>query len=160
MSRSRSRQPGRRQVRGSEADSAPGAFDVLVAALARSDLTSIELDRRLERAGFSETARHAALARADGAGYLDDSRVAIERAQRLADRGASDQAIRVDLGRRGVPPQAVVEALASLTPEPERAERLAARLGGGVRSGRTLVRKGFSQDAVDHALQSHIADGP
>ncbi len=137
----------------------PGdAFGAVVAALARRDLTSAELGHRLRQAGFAPAACNDALARAAEAGYLDDGRVALERVRRLAERGASDAAIRGELRRRGVSDDAAGAALAAIAPETDRAELLAARLGGGVRAARALARKGYPQDAIERAVRLPIAE--
>jgi regulatory protein len=110
-------------------------------ALRVRDRTAEELDARLERAGFSREARaHArdALARS---GLVDDERFARARAAELARRGRGDAAIRWDLERRGVPPEAVEAALAELEPERERAARLDLPAAA-------LARRGFSEDVV------------
>ena len=139
----------------------PGdAFASVVRALARSDLSAVELDRRLARAGFQADARRAALDRARESGYLDDERVARERARRLADRGSSDTTIRLDLERRGLLADAVESALDHLPPEDERAARLAAKLGGGLRAARALARKGYADDVVERTIGLHIAEEP
>jgi regulatory protein len=134
------------------------AFGAVVDALARRDLTATELEQRLVRAGFEAAARADAIARATDAGYLDDARVAVERARRLAERDASDAAIRAELLRRGVGEAAVEAALEALPPETERAKRLALRLGGGPRAARALVRKGYAEDVVERALRLDIAE--
>jgi regulatory protein len=134
------------------------AFGAVVDALARRDLTSAELEQRLARAGFEAESRADAIERAASAGYVDDVRVAAERARRLADRNASDAAIRAELLRRGVEEDAVETALEALPPEQERAERLALRLGGGPRAGRALARKGYPEDVVARALRQEIAE--
>jgi regulatory protein len=143
---------------GHDGGRSTAAFGAVVEALARRDLTSTELEQRLERAGFAADARAEAIARAASAGYLDDARVAVERARRLADRDASDAAIRVELERRGVKAEAVVAAISALVPETERAERLARRLGGGARAARALCRKGYPDDVVERVLRSVIAE--
>jgi SOS response regulatory protein OraA/RecX len=134
------------------------AFEALVDALARSDLTSAQLERRLLKACFEPEACADALARAAEAGYLDDRRVAGERARRLAERDASDQAIRADLEGRGVPEEQIELALEQEPSEAERAERLAARLGGGARAARALLRRGYPQDLVERTLGLEIAE--
>jgi len=134
------------------------AFRAVVDALARRDLTAEELESRLARAGFDPDACSDAITRARSAGYLDDARVAAERAPRLAERGASDAAIRDELLRRGVPEEAVETALASLMPEVERAGRLARKLGGGPRAARALARKGYPVDVVAHVLGEPVAE--
>jgi SOS response regulatory protein OraA/RecX len=137
---------------------AQDAFEALVGALSRRDLTSLELEQRLLRAGFEADACTDAVARAAAAGYLDDARVAIERARLLAERGASDAAIRVELTRRGVTEEDVGLALAAIEPEPMRAELVAARLGGGPRAARALSRKGYPEDVVERTIRLHIAE--
>jgi SOS response regulatory protein OraA/RecX len=139
----------------------PGdAFTAVVGALARRDLTSFELQQRLEQAGYDPAACADALIRAAEAGYLDDARVARERARHLAERDSSDAAIRAELLRRGVSEQDLEAALALVAPEAERAERLASRLGDGLRAARALARRGYPEDVVARALRVHIAEGP
>src|SRR5439155_18864377 len=105
---------GRESRGGSSADlmPAPDALDVAVKALARRDLTEREVVERLTRLGVPADSRADAVARLRQAGYLDDARVAAERAARLADRGSGDSAIRADLMRRGVPAEGVTPTLA------------------------------------------------
>jgi regulatory protein len=134
------------------------ALAAVVDALARRDLTSAELEQRLARAGFDAASCAEAMARAADAGYLDDERVAIERTRRLAERGASDASIRDELRRRGVEHDLAEAALAAIEPEPERAERLARRLGSGPRAARALLRKGYPEDVVERAVHPLIAE--
>jgi len=139
---------------------AASVLDAALRALARRDLTVVELEARLERAGFGAGDRERAVAYLREAGYLDDARVALERARRLAERGASDAAVRADLARRGVDREVAERAVASLEPEPERAARVAARLGEGPRAARALARRGFSEDAVERVLARVVANPP
>ena len=111
--------------------------DVALRALRAADRSRAELDARLERQGFDETDRAEALDDLERLGYLDDERTALLRAQRLAQRGYGDAYIRADLNRRGLPAD---EALAALTPEPERAEALAEK------GPAWLSRRGFAQE--------------
>jgi regulatory protein len=134
------------------------AFATVLDALARRDLTAAELEERLARAGFEPSARADALARAIAAGYLDDGRVALERARILAERDSSDVAIRADLERRDVSEELVDAALAAITPEADRAVRLSRRLGGGPRAARALARKGFPDDLVERVTGLPIAE--
>jgi SOS response regulatory protein OraA/RecX len=136
------------------------AFEAGLCALARRELTTVELGRRLERAGFGEGERERAIARLRAARYLDDGRAAAERARVLADRGLGDAAIAEDLGRRGAPAEAVADALASLEPELDRARRVVSALGRGRGSARTLIRKGFGDDAVETAMTEAVAEEP
>ncbi len=134
------------------------AFEALVAALARGDLTSAQLEQKLLKAGYEPEECADALARAAEDGYLDDARVAVERARRLAERDASDEAIRADLASRGVSDEQIEAALAQAAPEADRAERLAARLGGGTRAARALLRKGYPEDLVERTVRLEIAE--
>jgi len=140
------------------ASSTDGAFRAVVDALARRDLTADELESRLARAGFEAEVCVDAIARARAAGYLDDQRVAVERARVLAGRYASDHAIRMELERRGVSADAVDAALESVPPEVDRAVALSRRLGGGPRAARALARKGYPQDVVERVLGLPVAE--
>jgi hypothetical protein len=50
-------------------------------------------------------------------------------------------------------------ALAAIAPEPERARMLAASLGGGLKTARTLARKGFSEESIEAALPGVAEEG-
>lgn len=64
-----------------------------------------------------------------------------------------DAAIRHDLTARGVAADLIDEITeSSIEPERVRAVGVARALGGGARAGRTLARKGFDADAIEHAL--------
>jgi regulatory protein len=123
-----------------------------VRALARRDLSTRQLDERLERTGVPAAARREALASAERLGYLDDERFALGRAEALAERGLGDAAIAYDLEQAGLDDSLVAPALGSLAPESERAKHLASSLGGGVRAARALARKGFARESIEAAL--------
>jgi regulatory protein len=131
---------------------APDPLGSAVRALAHRDLSAQELAERLERRGVDEAERDAVIERLARAGYVDDGRFALARAQVLAGRGLGDAAIDADLERRGVDAELIAEALAALEPEARRARSEAVRLGGGGRAARALAAKGFSADAVEAAL--------
>jgi SOS response regulatory protein OraA/RecX len=137
----------------------PEALDAAITALARRDLTERELLDRLSRLGIPPDEGAEVVERLRKARYLDDAKVAAERAARLADRGHGDAAIAADLTRRGVPAALVAETLAELEPERARAARAAERLGGGPRAARALVRKGFATDSIEHVLAG-VAEEP
>jgi SOS response regulatory protein OraA/RecX len=122
--------------------------------LATSGRSRQELDRRLTRAGHGEAAREEALATLDRAGLVDDARLAVSRAELLARRGYGDAAIRADLRRRLVAPEAAAAAVASLEPEPERLRRVL--VGQSVTPAllRRLAGRGFSRDALDEITSS------
>jgi regulatory protein len=130
------------------ASRAPDAFDLAVRALGAHDRTAAELDARLARRGVPAEEREQALERLGSLGYLDDARVAHERAARLAERGSGDALIRHDLEARGIGSEAVEEALAALEPERERAARIVAARGSSARTARYLASRGFGEDAV------------
>jgi SOS response regulatory protein OraA/RecX len=115
------------------------------------DLPARALDVRLERRGVAPADRAGALAALESAGLVDDDRFARNRALALAGRCLGDAAIRYDLEEYGVAPELVEEALASLEPEAERAERIVASRGRSPATARFMARKGFGEDAVESA---------
>ena len=122
------------------------------AALALRELTRSELDGRLERQGVAPADRAATLAIVAGAGLQDDARAARLRATGTATRCYGDAAIRADLDGRGVSAAVAADAIAALEPESERAERLVARYGLGVRAAQALARRGFAEEIVARAV--------
>lgn len=128
------------------------AMGVAGAALARRELTRAELAERLRRRSVAPRAAGAALDAAARAGAQDDRRAARVRAEALAGRGYGDEGIMADLNVRGVAPELAAEAVAALEPERERAARLIARLGPGVRTAQALARRGFAEDVVAAAV--------
>jgi SOS response regulatory protein OraA/RecX len=118
-----------------------------------------ELDERLARAGVSGQARAAVLERMRAAKYLDDGRVARDRAGRLAERGLGDAAIHADLERRGVSADVAERAVSTLEPEDLRAMRLVASLGGGPRALRALTQKGFEAETIERVVEAVADDG-
>lgn len=136
------------------------AVDVATRALARRELSAVELRVRLGRAGFSEDEVERAINQLREAGYQSDERTARERARTLSERCLGDAAIVVDLRRRGIPQDAVDEIFDDLPPEGARAERLAARVGSGRRLVDALRRKGFSEDVIAAVIREDVADGP
>jgi SOS response regulatory protein OraA/RecX len=88
---------------------------------------------------------------------LDDRRFALQRARALADRGKGNAAIRFDLERQGLEPVLVEEALAALDPERERAERIIARHGSGLKTARLLASRGFDHEVAERAAEAAVA---
>jgi SOS response regulatory protein OraA/RecX len=121
-------------------------------ALRHRDLSAREVEERLRRRDVAPAEREDAIAKLRSAGLVDDERVAGSRGRALAERGYGDAAIRLDLRRRGIAPDAVDGALAALEPEPERAARIVARRGGGVATARLLARRGFGEDIVEETM--------
>ena len=122
--------------------------------LAASDRSRQALARRLTQAGHSAAAREEAIAALDRAGLVDDARVAASRAQLLARRGYGDAAIRADLRRRLLSPEAVVDAVAGLEPELARARPLLERQSSSPALLRRLANRGFSRDTLDELAGS------
>jgi SOS response regulatory protein OraA/RecX len=92
------------------------------------------------------------------AGYVDDGRYASERAAVLAERAYGDAWIRAELDRQGVERETAEAAVAGLEPEAERALRVAAKAGGGLRAVRFLARRGFSEETLEAAAATVVAD--
>ncbi len=123
-------------------------------SLAASDRSERALDQRLARAGHSAAAREEAIAALARTGALDDMRLAESRADLLARRGYGDAAIRADLRRRQLEPDAAAAAVAALEPELERLQR---RLEGQSVTPallRRLAARGFSRDTLDEIASS------
>src|SRR5205823_13316603 len=107
------------------------------------------------RAGRSESAA----VRVRG-GLGDDSRLARNRAEILAERRDGDAAIRHDLEGRGLAGEHVEAAVAELEPELDRARRLVERRGTGARTARFLAGKGFGEEALEAAIGRDFANDP
>jgi SOS response regulatory protein OraA/RecX len=122
--------------------------------LATSARSRRELDQRLARAGHAGTAREEALATLDRAGLVDDAQVAESRAERLAQRGYGNAAIRADLRRRLIDQQVAAAAMAALEPELERLRRLLEAQNVTPALLRRLAGRGFSRDALDEVASS------
>jgi SOS response regulatory protein OraA/RecX len=122
--------------------------------LATSGRSRRELEQRLTRAGHTGAARDEAMAALDRAGLVDDARLAENRAELLARRGYGDAAIKADLRRRQVEPDAAARAVASLEPEPERLRRLLEAQSLTPALLRRLAGRGFSRDALDEVASA------
>jgi len=127
-------------------------------ALRSRDLSTAELDARLDRANVPTAARAETIERLTAAGAIDDERFAISRAAALADRGAGNFLVQHDLEARGLDAEAIEAALTSLEPEHVRAARICARRGTGPKTARYLVHKGFSQETVEAACTDAVAE--
>lgn len=121
-------------------------------ALRHRDLSTRELEERLRRRDVAPAEREAAIETLRSAGLLDDERASRSRARVLAERGYGDAAIRFDLDRRGVAGETAEAAVGELEPELGRAAAIVARRGGGAATARLLVRRGFSEEAVEAAM--------
>jgi regulatory protein len=136
----------------------------LLSARARS---RHELLTALERKGFSEPVRQAALARVEGWGYLDDERFAKDRAAVLLQKGRyGPQQVEQRLQAHGLSREAASEAVAAAREAVEFDAEATARqvleqrglLGRKLsprehaRAGRLLFSRGFSEDVVQRLL--------
>ena len=137
------------------------ALGTATRALRVRPLSERRLDERLRRAGFVTRERAEVLGILRRAGFLDDERFALRRAEILADRHGGDALIRHDLQAQGVGDDAVEHALAALEPETRRAARAVASRGRGLAAARYLARRGFSEEAVEAAVGADaVANGP
>ena len=123
-------------------------------SLAASDRSRRALEQRLARAGHSAAAREDAIASLARAGAIDDVRLATSRAEQLARRGYGDAAIRADLRRRQIAPEAVASAVAALEPELERLRRALESESLTRALLRRLSARGFSRDTLDEIASS------
>jgi regulatory protein len=126
--------------------------------LRRCDVSAKELDARLARAHVDPTTRAEVVARLDEVGVVDDNRFASRRAHVLAERGAGNELIRHDLSGRGIAVECIESAVSLLEPEPVRAARVVERRGSNAKTVRYLAGKGFSEDAIESALEQAVAE--
>ncbi|HEX3236966.1 MAG TPA: RecX family transcriptional regulator [Gaiellaceae bacterium] len=123
-------------------------------SLAASERSERALEQRLARAGHSAAAREEAIASLARAGVIDDTRLAATRAEQMARRGYGDAAIRADLRRRQIAPEAAAGAVAGLEPEAQRLRRLLEGESLTPALLRRLSARGFSRDALDDVTSS------
>jgi SOS response regulatory protein OraA/RecX len=134
------------------------ALSAAARSLAAADRSERALEQRLMRAGHSPAAREEAIASLSRAGVLDDARLAESRADLLARRGYGDAAIRADLVRRQIAPEAAASAVAALEPE---LDRLRPALDGKSVTPavlRRLAARGFSRDTLEDVAASFALD--
>jgi SOS response regulatory protein OraA/RecX len=136
------------------------ALTTATRALRTRPLSARRLDERLRRAGFVAGERAEALAVVRRAGFVDDERFAVARAELLAERDSGDALIRHDLLSQGIDEEAVERALATLEPERARAVRAAAARSTAAATARYLARRGFGEDAIEAAVGDLIAEEP
>jgi SOS response regulatory protein OraA/RecX len=123
-------------------------------ALARRDLSRWALAERLVDAGVVPSVAAETVEALGRAGFVDDRRTAISRAEQLAQRGLGDAAVAARLEADGIAAEELCAAIASLEPEVDRARAIArAERGRGARGlGVLLARRGFGEDALEAAL--------
>jgi regulatory protein len=135
------------------------ALEAATEALARRDHSTSGLVGYLAARGIDRDEAQEAVERLAGAGYIDDERVASVRAESLAAREYGDAAIRADLESRGLTVERIDVALRALDLESERARSIVARDGATARTARRLIAKGFSEDAVETAIERSALSG-
>ncbi|HEX5753444.1 MAG TPA: regulatory protein RecX [Archangium sp.] len=143
------------------------ATDACLRLLAVRARSRHELLTALERKGFSEPVREAALEQVVGWGYLDDERFARDRAAVLLQRGRyGPQAVQQRLEAHGLSREAASEAVAEARGAVEFDAEATARqvlaqrgLSGRqlgpkehARAGRLLFSRGFSEDVIQRVL--------
>lgn len=129
----------------------PTALETATKALARRDRSSADLIAYLERRGSAPDAAAAAVERLRDAGYVDDARYAVARAENLAARGFGDAAVRFELERDGVGADEIDAAVAALLPERERAVALLQAAKTPLTALRRLAAKGFGAESLETA---------
>jgi len=127
-------------------------------SLAASDRSKRALEQRLARAGHSAAAREDAIASLARTGAIDDARLAESRSETLARRGYGDAAIRADLRRRLIAPEAAARAVAALEPEAERLRRVLENESVTPALLRRLVGRGFSRDSLHEVVSSFASE--
>jgi SOS response regulatory protein OraA/RecX len=132
------------------------ALGVATRALEARPLTERRLDERLRRLGFVSRERAEALETLRRAGFLDDERFALGRAELLAGRHGGDALIRHDLRAQGLDDETIERALGALDPEAARAARAAASRGVGPTAARYLARRGFGEEAIEAAIGTDV----
>lgn len=137
--------------------------------LARRAYSEEELRQALLRKGWSETAVASALTRLKEQGYLNDTSLAHEHAERLRARGFGRSGIRAKLAQKGFSPDVVEHVLGrGGQAEEERAARhlLARRFSADAlqnprlraRAFRLLLRRGYSPEVAESLLGSGADD--
>jgi len=130
----------------------PTALEAATKALARRDRSAADLTAYLERRGTAPEEAGRAVERLREAGYVNDARYALARAEVLAGRGFGDAAVRFVLERDGVAADEVEAALATLIPERERALELLHLAKTPPAAVRRLAAKGFSAESIEAAV--------
>jgi regulatory protein len=125
------------------------ALEVAAAALAHRDRSAAGLAAYLEQHGIDPAEAAKAVERLESAGYVDDERFALARAEALASRGYGDEAIHAELARCGLATDRIAAAVDALEAEVDRARELVERDGPSPRTARRLAAKGFSQESLD-----------
>lgn len=144
-------------------------LDYAYRLLARRAYSEQELTNKLLAKGFTEAAVTRTVGRLTAQGYLDDTRLAADQAERLRERGFGPEAIKTKLAQKGLSPETVGHAgeLDHEAEEMESARRLlASRFAADAlkqpqtyaRAFRLLLRRGYSQELVERVLGNAPSD--
>jgi regulatory protein len=149
--------------KSSEPSSPERAYQHALKLLTGRDYTAVQLGRKLRARDYSEEDMEAALARLTAAGWLDDRRFAERFAEAaLASGRFFGPRLRLEMRRRGIPPELIADATAQAQDGHDEAEELRSllerRFPGFVFAAATdrerrrvigfLQRRGFSADAI------------
>jgi regulatory protein len=144
-------------------------LDYAYRLLARRAYGERELANKMLAKGFTEGVVTRVVARLKEQGYLDDARLAADRAEHLRERGFGPEAIKAKLVQKGLSPRTVecASELGGGDKELEPAQRLlASRFPSDAlkdpqtyaRAFRFLLRRGYSQEVVESLLGSAPGD--
>ena len=100
-----------RAERDRDRAAAPSAVATSYDLLAARDHSTLELRRKLARRGFDDATIDAALAELSAQGLVDDRRFALAYADQRTRKGFGPLRIRAELRERGIPDQAISEAV-------------------------------------------------
>jgi regulatory protein len=144
-------------------------LDYAYRLLARRAHSEQELADKLLAKGFTATAVTRTVTRLTRQGYLDDTRLAAEQAERLRARGFGSEGIKAKLAQKGLAPATVAQTLETSeeNQDLESARRLlASRFSTDAlkqsqihaRAYRLLLRRGYSQEVAESLLGSTSED--
>jgi regulatory protein len=161
-------------LRSTETDEGKRALASALRILARRDMSSAELSRRLTGRGFPEALAGETVSRLRDAGYLDDRRFARQWAESAIRNGRCyGPRLRLELTRQRIPDEIAAEVLASLAAEYGEKETLANLLASKFtrfnpssatdREKRRVVqylqRRGFSIAAIFEGFRENQTEG-
>ena len=116
-------------MRNTENDEGKRALSAAVGILARRDMSSAELARRLTLKGFADAVVTETVSRLREMGYLDDRRFARQWAESIIRNGRGfGPRLRLELARQKVPEETAADVLASISAEYDEMETLKALL--------------------------------
>lgn len=142
-------------------------IDYAYRLLAQRAYSESQLAEKMLAKGFTESAVSRTITRLKEQGYLNDTLLAADQAERLRKRGFGSKQIRAKLTQKGIDQGTVEGALTSTSPhdEQENASRfLASRFSPdalkqpkiAARAFRLLLSRGYSQDVAEQLLGSGL----